>query len=192
MKRAVIVHCWDGTPNYCWYPWTKDELEKIGFSVQVPAMPETEAPKLSLWLPALQKVIGKPDEDLYLIGHSIGCATIMRYLETLKDGEKVGGIILVAGFTDNLKFDELINFFTTPLDFAKIKSSVVQGTYLIHSSDDPYVPVRYGEELRDKLSGKLIVLKNMGHFSGPVDNEKSCKQLPKVIKAVQDLSSFNI
>ena len=27
MKRAIIVHCWDGYPEYCWYPYVKKELE---------------------------------------------------------------------------------------------------------------------------------------------------------------------
>ena len=58
MKRAVIVHCWDGKPNYAWYPWVKKELEKKGYLVKVPAMPETEIPKLALWLPKLEETIG--------------------------------------------------------------------------------------------------------------------------------------
>lgn len=55
MPKAIIVHCWDGYPEYCWYPQTKKELEALGFEVVVPAMPETGAPKLSLWLPKLQE-----------------------------------------------------------------------------------------------------------------------------------------
>src|SRR5688572_18578216 len=37
-------------------------------------MPETDEPKLKLWLPKLIETIGQPDEELYLVGHSIGCA----------------------------------------------------------------------------------------------------------------------
>ncbi|NTU99187.1 hydrolase, partial [Candidatus Falkowbacteria bacterium] len=91
MKRAIIVHCWEGYPEYCWYPWVKEQLEARGFQVEVPALPETDLPQLSGWLPALQQLIGQPDEELYLIGHSLGCATIMRYLESLPEDQGIGG-----------------------------------------------------------------------------------------------------
>lgn len=189
MKRAVIVHCWDGRPDYCWYPWVKQQLEKIGYRVDVPAMPETEAPKLALWLPKLVETVGKPDQELLLIGHSSGCITIMRYLESLPAGVKVAGIVLVAGFTDNLGFEELTNFFQTPLDFSKIKSHLAQGAVMIHSDNDPYVDPRYGEELSQKLEGKLVLLPGMKHFSGPIDNEEACRQLPAVIEAGKELEN---
>ena len=188
MKRAIIVHCWGGTPNYCWYPTVKHELEKQDFVVEVPAMPETDEPKLKLWLPKLQETIGEPSEELYLIGHSAGCVTIMRYLEQLPEGTKIGGIVLVAGFTDNLGFDELSNFFQTPLDVPALKNKLVNVAVLIHSDDDPYVPVSFGEELRDNLGGELVVLHGLKHMSGPVDNEDSCDQLPSVIEAITKLS----
>ena len=50
MKRAIIVHCGEGVPEYCWYPATKKELEALGFEVEVPAMPETELPKQEKWV----------------------------------------------------------------------------------------------------------------------------------------------
>jgi predicted alpha/beta hydrolase family esterase len=188
MKRAIIVHCWGGTPNYCWYPWAKRELEKQSFNVQVLAMPETDEPKLRLWLPKLTEAIGEPDEELYLIGHSIGCATIMRYLEQLPADKRVGGVVLVAGFISNLDFDELTNFYDTPLDFDKIRSHAAKGFCNIHSDNDQYVPLTNSSELKTKLGGEAIILHNKGHFSGPVDNETSCTELPEVINAVSKLS----
>lgn len=187
MKRVVIVHCWDGYPEYCWYPQTKKELEANDFQVEVPLMPETEMPKLSLWLPKLKEVIGKPDEELFLIGHSAGCITILRYLESLGENEKIGGVVLVAGFTDDLGFEELKNFFETPIDFEKIKRHC-DTFVLIHSDNDPYVDLKYGDILKEKLGAKLIVKHNMKHFSGPIDKEDSCVSLPDVTEAVLDMS----
>jgi predicted alpha/beta hydrolase family esterase len=167
MKRVIIVHCWSGTPQYCWYQWAKDQLEPKGFTVEIPAMPETDEPKLRLWLPKLIETIGQPDEDLYLVGHSIGCATIMRYLEQLPEGQKVGGVVLVAGYTSDLGFDELKNFYQTPLDFTKIRSSSVNGFYNIHSDDDQYVPLSNSAELKKYLGGEAIILHAKGHFLAP-------------------------
>ena len=67
-KTAIIIHCWEGYPEYCWYPYVKKELESKGFKVLVPSFPETEAPKLDKWLLEVDKNIGEPNEDIFLIG----------------------------------------------------------------------------------------------------------------------------
>lgn len=187
MKKVVIVHCWDGYPEYCWYPKVKADLEQKGFEVVAPAFPETEAPNLEKWLPVLREAVGEVDEEVFLVGHSVGCITILRYLESLPEGQKVGGAVLVAGFTDNLGFEELKNFFITDIDFEKIKDSAV-GFVAIHSDNDPYVPLKHGDILKDKLGAELIVKHNFKHFSGPVDNEESCTDLPDVVEAVERLA----
>lgn len=176
MKRAIIVHCWDGISDYAWYPWAKAELEKLGYQTIVPDMPDTNAPMLDKWLPYLQKIIGQPDEELILIGHSIGTVTIMRYLEMLTTG-RVGKVILVAGFTDQLGFKELENFFENRLDFANIKTKSRNGFVAIQSTNDPYVSKQYGERLKDELGAKLIIKPNAGHMSG-ADN---CLELPELL-----------
>lgn len=183
MKRAVIVHCWEGYSEYCWYPQTKKELEAVGFEVFVPEMPETKLPKLSLWLPKLKEVAGNPSEYLYLIGHSAGCITIMRYLESLAEGERIGGAVFVAGFTDNLGYKELENFFKKPLDFEKIKSKTNHFA-AIYSDNDPYVPPKHADILKEKLGAELIFKPGMKHFSGPAVYKESCTSLPDVSQAI--------
>ena len=183
MNRVIIIHCWEGYPEYCWYPQTKKELEKEGFEVRVPEMPETISPKLSGWLPKLKEIAGVPDEELFLIGHSLGCITIMRYLENLSDKEKIGGVIFVAGFTDDLGYKELTNFFTKPINFEKIREKSKEFC-LINSDDDPYVSLNHADILKEKLGAKSIIKHNMKHFSGPIDNEESCISLPEVTDEV--------
>lgn len=187
MKRVFIVHCWEGYPEYCWYPSVKRGLEENGFKVQVPEMPETDFPKLEKWFPTLKNAIGKPDKDTYLVGHSIGCVAILRYLESLDKGERIGGAILVAGFTDDLGFEELENFFETPIDFEKVQSRCPKFV-AIHSDSDPYVALKYGNIFKEKLGAGVIIKHNMGHFSGPVDDEKSCIELPDVVESILQLS----
>lgn len=185
MKKVVIVHCWDGYPEYCWYPKTKNELEEKGFKVEVPAMPETNLPKLSLWLPKLKEVIGEVEvnENLYLVGHSVGVITILRYLEQLEDNQRVDGVVMVAGFTDDVGFKELKNFFATPIDFEKIKT---RANYFvaIHSDNDPYVSLKHGDIFKEKLGARLVVKHNMGHFSGPTDDTISITSLLEVTEAI--------
>ena len=150
-------------------------------------MPETEAPKLSLWLPKLQEAIGTPDEELYLIGHSAGCITILRYLEKLPPGVKVGGVVLVAGFTDDLGYEELKNFFTTAVPLADIREKA-KGFVVIHSDNDPFVDLKFADIFKEKLGAEVIIKHNAKHFSGARDKEESCTSLPEVAQAVLRLA----
>lgn len=177
------MHCWGGSSSYCWYPQTKNDLQSHNFQVLIPNMPATSAPKLSLWLPKLEETIGEPDEDLYLIGHSVGCVTIMRYLESLPDNKKVGGVVFVAGFTDDLGYPELTNFFESRLDFQKIRSRS-RHFLSIASDNDPYVPLNFVDILKEKLGSETIIKRQMGHFSGPIDSTGSCLSLPEVALAI--------
>jgi uncharacterized protein len=183
MKRVYIVHCWEGYPDYCWYPWVKQELEALQYQVTIPAMPETDLPKQSLWVSKLKEVIGEPDDQTFLIGHSIGCATILRYLETLKPGQQIGGVVLVAGFAKDIGFDEIHNFFTTSFNFPQIKSAS-QGFVAIHSDDDPFVDLSHSEDFRQHLGADIVLKQGKKHFSGSVDDEVSCKELPEVVESI--------
>ena len=181
-KRVFIVHCWEGNPDYAWYPWLKKQLEERGFEVFVPTMPETNTPTFEKWLSHLVKVVGEPQETDIFVGHSLGCITILRLLEGLKEGEKVEGIIFVAGFADNLGYQEIDSFFTTPINFEEIKPRC--GKFVaIHSDNDPHVPLKQGDIFKEKLGAKLIKMHKMKHFSGA----DGTTDLPIVLKELLNL-----
>lgn len=167
MKRVIIVHGYTGYPEKNWFPWLKAALEKLELQVTVPAMPNTEAPQFSEWLPHLEKVVGNADEDTYLVGHSLGCPTILRFLESMPKGKKVGGVVLVAGFAEPIHFDELDSFTAHAWNDEKIKQSTNK-MVLINSDNDEHVPLEMGERMRDRFGAELVVLNNAGHI-----NEKS-------------------
>jgi uncharacterized protein len=185
MRKAVIIHCWAGQPDFAWYPDTKKRLEAMDFSVDVPEMPDTNSPKLALWLPVLQQHASMPDKDLFLIGHSSGGVTVMRYLELLPEGTQIGGVVLVGSFPKPIGFKEVENFFETPLDFEKIKAKAKYFT-IIHSDNDPYVPMEYATELQEKLGARMIVKQGMGHFAGKAENEPDVP-LPDVTEAISEM-----
>ena len=92
-----------------------------------------------------------------------------------------GKVVFVAGFTDQLGFREIENFFNGPIAFEKIKTKSLNGFVAIQSDNDPFVSEQYGERLKEELGAKLIIKHNGGHMSGEVDNEESCTQLPEVL-----------
>ena len=58
-------------------------------------MPDTANPKIKEWVSELEKQVSELDENTYFVGHSIGCQTIMRYLEN-KETRKIGGILFAT------------------------------------------------------------------------------------------------
>ncbi len=169
MKRAVIVHGWEGTPEAGWLPWLKRKLKQDGWAVAVPAMPDTMQPVMGTWVQELSEIVGRPDLDTYLVGHSLGCVTILRYLETLRGAEAIGGAMLVAGFASDLTAPgysgELSGFFTTPLQWGEIKRRCHKFV-AIQSDNDKWVAVENLTTFKQELGAEGILLHNMGHFSG--------------------------
>lgn len=178
-RRVIIVHGWDGYPEECWFPWLKKELEKRGIESIVPQMPRPDAPHIDRWAPHLAKTVGKPDKETCLVGHSAGCITILRYLETLPANAKIGRVVLVAGFIDNLGYKELDNYFQKPIGWKRIKSHC-SDFVAIHSDNDQYVPMKHADAFRKELGAKVIVEHQKGHMSG----EDNIKELPSVLEAV--------
>lgn len=187
-KRVFIVHGWGGYPQEGWYSWFKKELEKRGFVAEIPSMPNSENPKIEAWIPYLGKAIGKANENVFLVGHSIGCQTILRYLESLPDDKKVNGVVLVAGFFTlmNLKKDEKETarpWLETPIDAEKTKQHAKK-FIAIFSDDDPYVSLDNADIFRKELGAKIVVQHKMKHFSG----DDGIAQLPIVLKSILELA----
>ncbi|MDP3957768.1 MAG: alpha/beta hydrolase [bacterium] len=189
MKKVFIAHGWAGYPGEGWFPWLKKELEARGFAVFVPQLPDAENPRIEGWVAKLAETVGMPDKDTYFVGHSIGCPTIARYLETLPDGVKVGGAVFVAGFfkrLTNLEEDFETQetarlWLTASLDLEKVKSHLPKSV-AIFSDDDPYVPLDNQDDFRNKLGVEIIIEHGQGHFSGSTGTTELPIALQSVLK----------
>jgi predicted alpha/beta hydrolase family esterase len=182
MKRVIIVHGYAGHPEENWFPWLKSELEKEGIEAIVPRMPNTDTPEPQEWLPYLQNVIGEADADTYLVGHSLGCIVILRYLESLKDNTQVGGVILVSGFAEPIHLTELNKFFEPKLNDDRIRS-VAKNILAINSDNDRHVPLWQGEKIAERFKARLIVLHDAGH----INQGSGFKELPIVLAELQNM-----
>ncbi len=183
MKRVFIVHRWDANPKSDWYSWTKRELESSGFLVNILEMPDTHHPQQEKWVPHLAKAAGTPGENTFLVGHSAGVATILRYLEGLKKDEKIGGCVLVAGWVDDLGYRQLTNFVDKPFNWAKIKEHCKNFT-VIDSDNDPYVKLHHGKAFQKHLKAKLITEHKKGHLDG----DSKVKELDSVTQAIEGMA----
>lgn len=162
LKRVFIIHGWGATSKDNWFPWLKTELEKKGFEVIVPDLPNTMSPKLDKWLSVMNEIANKIDNNTCLIGHSLGCTLIMRFFETLGTNVKIGRTIFVSGPIET-RVGELHTFFNKSFNWSKIRKHS-EKFIVIQSKNDHLVPSRNAEIIAKNLGAELVMLDNGGHF----------------------------
>lgn len=184
MKRVIIIHRWDGTPESDWYNSVADSLKEKGFAVEVPQMPNTSEPKIEEWVGKLKEIAPRPGTETCFIGHSIGCQTILRYLEQLEKNVRVGKVVLVAPWFNlqNLERESqniARPWIETPIDLDKVNSHLTSLT-TIFSDNDQYVSLSDKEVFKTILGAKTIVEHNKGHFTA----EDNVTEFPLVVNEV--------
>lgn len=171
-----LIHCWGGDGRSCWSGWIADQLSRGSSPVPgsrfrvskvlSPDFPNTNEPKLSEWLSEIRKHVKKFEkkDEWILIGHSLGCPTILRLLETFGNGEKIKVAILVAAFAKDLGVEETRDFVERDFDWKKIRQGCDK-FIIINSDNDPYIELSEGERLTKLLGAELVVEPGGGHIN---------------------------
>ncbi len=187
-KRVFLIHGWEGTADGGWRLWLKNELETRGYEVTVPQMPDKDNPTYEAWVSYLKEIVGRPDENTFFVCHSLGCITLLRYLEILPSDQKIGGAVLVAGFGHDLSYEgyagELQSFFATLINWEKIKSHARQ-FIAIQSTNDQWVPLEHNQLFVKKLAAGSIIVEGMKHF-GDTDG---FLEVPIIIESLLKISA---
>lgn len=187
-KKVYIIHGWEGGPHEKQLVWLKEQLITNGFAVGIPTMPNADEPEINAWVGHLQNTISDLNENVYLVGHSIGGQAIMRYLESLPVDVKIGGVVFIAGwFTlTGLETEEEKQiakpWLTTPIDFDKVKSHADKFV-AIFSDDDPFVPLENQKKFEQNLDADTILLHGKGHLTS-----ETIIELPEVLAEILKIS----
>lgn len=180
MKNAIILHGIGSNPNEFWFPYIKKGLEKKGYQVSIPQLPDKDNPNIKTYLPWILKkeVFNK---ETVLIGHSSGASLILAILESLNT--KIKQAILVSGF--------LIRGGVRPRDIVKkeneynwkkIKSNV-ENIVIINSTNDPWgCNDKQGKKIFKYLGGVLII-NNNGHM-GSNTYKQPYKEFPLLLQLI--------
>lgn len=168
MKNALILHGTQGRPTSNWFVWLKDELGKKGYKVWLPELPNADSPSLQ---EIVKFIFGNKDwefnSESIIVGHSSGAIAIMALLTEMPEGVVLDKCILVSYFAKDSpggEWEANRNLFDYDFDFAKIKKHAKK-FIIIHSDNDPYVPLKGARNLADKLGGELIIKEGQGHFN---------------------------
>jgi len=184
MKKVFIIHGFDGQPNGDWRPWLMGELAKKDIYACALPMPTPEKPEKDEWVKTIVDAVGEPNNEFFLVGHSLGSPIILRYLETL-NGVKISGVVLVSGPAFPIErggYEKVNKFLDTSFDFEKIKTTC-NNFVIIHGDNDPNVPFSDAEYLSKNLSCDLISVPNGGHLAG----HDGFYELPQLLEVLEKM-----
>ena len=184
-SNIFILHGAFGDPNENWLPWLKTELEKLGCQVYIPLFPTPENQSLETWRLIFNSYQKKLTERSILVGHSIATAFILDILEKLD--HPIKAVFLISSFIqplNNQNFDQINQtFYRDNFDWKQIKKNC-QHFYIIHSNNDPYVPLDHAQYIANNLQENITIIKNGGHFNTASGYEKFPELLTKVITEI--------
>lgn len=165
MKRALILHGTDATPQSNWFTWLKSKLEEAGYDVWLPQLPNSDRPSTKAYTDFL--LLNSDfifDNDTIIVGHSSGAVEALHLLQHLPKKATVKAVFLISVFKDDLGWDALKGLFSETLDFAKIKTKSDRFV-LFHADNDPYCPMSHAEYIAQQVDGDLTVKVGQGHFN---------------------------
>lgn len=168
ITKVGIIHGYAGSSAIHWQTWLSKKCNRFGIETYYPKMPEIYSPKLEDWLGAINKEIQKIDEHTALIGHSLGCPTILHFLKQPKI-KKIGKVILVSPSSKirvQKKLPSIIPFFEGLEDYVlcDLRHKIVS-SHIFASDNDEWVDVSIAKKLASALGSEFHLLHNAGHIS---------------------------
>lgn len=186
MKKVFIVHGFGGIPNAGWMSWIMKELSKERTYSCVLPMPDSKKPVVSKWIEEIAHAVDNSSEDeIFLVGHSLGSTAILKYLESTPENKKISCVILVSGLISPLDpeneqsvYRAIDSFVIPKIDLSKVKGKVGK-IIVLHSKDDPAVPFHHGEVISKALDCEFIQTEKGGHFY--ILAEPVCYEFPELL-----------
>ncbi|MFA6550627.1 MAG: alpha/beta hydrolase, partial [Candidatus Gracilibacteria bacterium] len=169
--------------------WSGEYLnKKLGkdFKIMRPRMPLSDNAKYKEWKIYFERHFPYINDDVILIGCSLGGIFLAKYLSENKFPKKILATYLVCPpFDNSLPGEELAGGFKLKSNLSLIEKNSNNLT-LMFSKDDPIVPVSHAEKFRKKLkTAKIIIYESKnGHFI--------MSKFPEIIKMIKkDIKRVN-
>jgi len=165
MPKAFLFHGTGGHSRENWFPWMQTKLEHRGYETVIPDFPDADAPHPGKWYPVIDALVSEADSDSIVIGHSLGGAIALRYLERIQTTVNVAAIVSATLGIPPIKYIEGDSpFLEGGFDWDTIRSHA-RHFVVFHSDNDPYVCMENGRKAADELGAELSFIPNAGHFN---------------------------
>lgn len=164
--------------------WHNEYLDKeLGKNFQVirPRMPLADNAKYRDWKIHFERFFPYLNNNIILIGGSLGGIFLAKYLSENKFPKKILAIYLFCPPFDNtLSAEFLTNGFVLKNNLSRL-AKVTKNLTLMFSKDDDVVPVEHAEKYRNKLpNARVIIYKSKnGHFK--------IAKFPEIIKMIKNV-----
>ncbi len=149
--------------------WSYDFLDKTlskKFQIIRPRMPLGDNAKYFDWKIHFERFFPKLENNIILIGESLGGIFLAKYLSENKFPRKILSTYLVcAPFDNTLPGDDLVGGFKLRSDLSLLEKNS-KNLYLLFSKNDGVVPVSHAKKYATKLrNSNIIIYKHIkGHF----------------------------
>ncbi len=160
--------------------WKAHLQEELGehFDVIFPKMPNAQNARYLEWKLWFDTIAPLLDDDLIIIGHSLGGIFIIKYLSENEFPKKVKAVLLVGTPYNTPTRHPLVDFvITTPL-----KSFIAQAGKIIiyHSRDDAVVPFNNAKHFHKEMPDAVLrIFKDKGHFN--------LEFFPEIVKEIKSI-----
>ena len=181
IKRIILLHGKGGSPAGGFKPWLKQELEKRGYEVEIPSLPQSDEPDDAVQADYVMKHCTL-DEHTAIVGHSFGGIVALRLLER---GVRLARVTLVATplsgtYLDRKKRPTVTAAVRKGFDFDAIRAHC-GGFVAVYDMNDHIVPMSDGEQYAAALGCMLI--KGTGsesHFNGAIERDVLIATVPSI------------
>lgn len=180
--RIVLIHGYKASSQTGFFPWLYDELRRAGHEVVAPNLPNPEEPSPEEWTKFLLEAVGPIDDETIIVGHSIGAAEALRFLEAAEARSTPKGVLLISP-PWMIRDEKFRGFFMSELDFDVLMWKASR-FIVMHSRDDKMIPFDHAEKYAKVLHAKLIEVQNAGHFQG--------EQYPEILSAIDEIINEEI
>jgi uncharacterized protein len=181
--HIFIVHGFQSSPHDNWFDWLATQARAAGNTVTQPAMPAPDYPQAAEWQQTLDEIIGQPQANTFLIGHSLGVITLLHFLSRHRP-VRLGGLILVAGFATQLPKLKILDDYihASQPDFTVLQH-ISMPVHSIISTNDPYVPEAASSTIAHALHSSIDYVPSGGHLMA----EDGFSELPPVWQSLQQM-----
>lgn len=181
MKRAVILHGTNATPQKNWFPWLRSYLEQRDYQVWIPELPNNDTPNSHTYNDFLFSSDWDFTDNL-VIGHSSGAVSVLNLISDERC-PKINTAVMVGVWTDNagthLDPERFKNLFPeNGFDIELIKSKT-QNILFVHGEKDPTCPLEQAQDLAIKTGGDIVIVPNGNHLAADYP------ELPQLTSALE-------
>lgn len=181
---VVLLHGTDGSPQDCWLPWLKADMELQGHTVWAPQLPSSHTPNREIYQEFLLSQ-GWDFTDNILVGYSSGATTVLNLLQSgalpRVDTAVLTGVFLNETLTAHLSDDGQFDQLWPPNGFnVELLRRAARRYIFVHGDDDPYCSYEDARGLAAQLGAMFITIPGGKHLNGVA----GCMELPELLAAL--------